>query len=113
MDQILDLRPMLQEQILLALPLTPLCSDDCQGPIPEEYPARSKSQQEGNHNLDPPIDPRWEALGSLTVEAEEINYASCPDNKSSNKRTFSTRGNGSLFLSVNWTYYGSPKKENI
>ena len=73
MDQILDLRPMLQEQILLALPLTPLCSEDCQGPIPEEYPARSKSQQEGNHNLDPPIDPRWEALGSLTFEEEEIN----------------------------------------
>ena len=73
MDQILDLRPMLQEQILLTLPLTPLCSDNCQGPIPEEYPARSESQQEGNHNLDPPIDPRWEALGSLTFEEEEVN----------------------------------------
>lgn len=72
-NQILDLRPMLQELILLALPLTPLCSHDCRGPIPEEYPAGSPDTQSEEHGIDPPIDPRWEALGALTFEEKESN----------------------------------------
>tara|TARA_Y100001970_G_scaffold214255_1_gene261986 strand:+ start:3103 stop:3645 length:543 start_codon:yes stop_codon:yes gene_type:complete len=73
LNQILDLRPMLQELILLALPLTPLCSHDCRGPIPEEYPAGSPGSQGAEQNIDPPIDPRWEALGALTFEEKESN----------------------------------------
>ena len=71
LNQILDLRPMLQELILLALPLTPLCSHDCRGPIPEEYPAGSPGGQGVEQDIDPPIDPRWEALGALTFEENE------------------------------------------
>ena len=71
LNQILDLRPMLQELMLLALPLTPLCSYDCRGPIPEEYPARSPGSQGTEQDIDPPIDPRWEALGALTFEQKE------------------------------------------
>ena len=62
---------MLQELILLALPLTPLCSHDCRGPLPEEYPAGSPGGQSVEQDIDPPIDPRWEALGALTFEENE------------------------------------------
>tara|TARA_B100001996_G_scaffold119859_1_gene90709 strand:- start:120 stop:656 length:537 start_codon:yes stop_codon:yes gene_type:complete len=73
LDQTLDLKPMLQEQILLALPLTPLCADDCKGPIPEEYPAGITSEQDGEDDTDAPIDPRWKILGTINFDEKETN----------------------------------------
>jgi uncharacterized protein len=35
-----DLGPLLHDIALLALPLAPLCTDDCLGPAPEAFPAR-------------------------------------------------------------------------
>lgn len=64
-DQI-DLGPLLHDTALLALPLAPLCGDNCQGPAPERFPAASEddgTEEDG----DPPRDPRWAALDDLEL----------------------------------------------
>ncbi|MEO0197141.1 MAG: DUF177 domain-containing protein [candidate division WOR-3 bacterium] len=50
-DEQLDIAPLIREQVILSLPLRPLCSDNCQIP---EY----KSEVEK-------IDPRWQKLLEL------------------------------------------------
>ena len=57
----LDLRPLLAEQVLLDLPMKPLCGEDCRGLC---------AQCGANRNLEdcdcePPPDPRLAALGEL------------------------------------------------
>ena len=37
-DQRIDLAPPAREAAMLALPLAPLCSQDCAGPMPERFP---------------------------------------------------------------------------
>ena len=37
-DQRIDLDPPLREVAMLALPLAPLCSQDCAGPVPDRFP---------------------------------------------------------------------------
>ena len=37
-DQRIDLAPAAREAALLALPLAPLCSEDCAGPVPDRFP---------------------------------------------------------------------------
>ena len=37
-DQRIDLAPAVREAAMLALPLAPLCSTDCAGPVPERFP---------------------------------------------------------------------------
>ncbi len=71
--QTLDLKPMLTEQILLSLPLTPLCSSDCRGPMPEEYPANGTKEEGQNSVIEERIDPRWEVLGTMTFDEKEDN----------------------------------------
>jgi uncharacterized protein len=64
-----NLAPLLREYAWLGLPVSPVCSSDCQGICPECG---------GNRNLgectceDPVnIDPRWEALRKLTDTSEQ------------------------------------------
>ena len=38
MDQRIDLAPCVREVAMLALPLAPLCSPDCAGPVPDRFP---------------------------------------------------------------------------
>jgi len=71
--QTLDLKPMLYEQVLLSLPLTPLCSSDCKGPMPEEYPASAINESDDDANSEDRIDPRWEVLGTMTFDEKEEN----------------------------------------
>jgi uncharacterized protein len=64
-----DVGPLLHDTALLALPLAPLCGDDCAGPAPDSYPAvpddeASSPPGEGD---DPPRDPRWAALDDLDL----------------------------------------------
>lgn len=71
-DQI-DVGPLLRDTALLALPLAPLCGDDCEGPVPETYPAvvgddtpadePDPDDQAAAH----PVDPRWAALDDLDL----------------------------------------------
>lgn len=67
-DQI-DLGPLLHDTALLALPLAPLCAEDCPGPAPEAFPTGPASEDgdEGDDE-EPPRDPRWAALDDLTFE---------------------------------------------
>lgn len=64
---LIDLEPALRDAVVLALPTTPLCRDDCPGLCPEcgvhwdELPADHSHQQ---------VDPRWTALSQLTRKEE-------------------------------------------
>jgi uncharacterized protein len=61
-----DLAPMLRETLALALPLAPLCSEDCAGPDPEDHPVRVPDDEAGDGR---PADPRWAALDELRFDA--------------------------------------------
>jgi uncharacterized protein len=67
---LIDLQPVVRDAVVLALPNTPLCRDDCPGLCPDcgahwdDLPADHHHEQ---------VDPRWEQLKSLviTTESEE------------------------------------------
>jgi uncharacterized protein len=61
-----DLAPMLREALALALPLAPLCTEDCAGPDPEAHPVHTG---DGDAEIPPPADPRWAALDELRFDA--------------------------------------------
>ncbi|WP_419917800.1 YceD family protein [Candidatus Poriferisocius sp.] len=60
-DGEVDLAPMVRDSLVLALPIAPLCSEDCAGPAPDAYPM---------NRIDPapeerPGDSRWAVLDAL------------------------------------------------
>lgn len=63
----LDVGPLLHDTALLALPLAPLCRDDCAGPAPEAYPTAVADDPEPDGDAGPPRDPRWAALDDLDL----------------------------------------------
>lgn len=63
-DDRIDLEPPLREALLLALPLAPLCRDDCGGPDPERFPTGTAAEAPA----EPTGDPRWAALDQLDFE---------------------------------------------
>jgi DUF177 domain-containing protein len=83
----LDLGPALRESLALALPLAPLCSEDCAGPDPADYPVTGEADAEADtegddaeghdsegHNgangvVPPAADPRWGALDALRFDS--------------------------------------------
>jgi len=70
----IDLGPVLRDVVLLALPLVPLCSEDCVGPDPERFPTTVAADAPagaggGGEEADAaPADPRWAALDALTFD---------------------------------------------
>ncbi|MCY3577093.1 MAG: DUF177 domain-containing protein [bacterium] len=60
-DGEVDLTPMVRDCLVLALPIAPLCSEDCLGPAPDAYPM-NQPEPTGE---DRPKDPRWAALDAL------------------------------------------------
>lgn len=71
----IDIGPLLHDSALLALPLAPLCRDDCPGPAPDLFPTRVEpagegrgpdGSDDGNYD-DVPKDPRWAALDDLDL----------------------------------------------
>lgn len=64
-----DLGPLLHDIALLALPLAPLCDDDCLGPAPDEFPATVEGTPlDGDEEPGQPAkDPRWAALDDLEL----------------------------------------------
>ena len=58
---ILDLREVLRQDLLVALPLHPLCREDCRGLCP----TCGQNLNEGTCNCEPEPDPRWAALAAL------------------------------------------------
>lgn len=67
-DERIDLGPVVREAAILALPLAPLCRDDCAGPDPERFPATGVGDDEGRPNPATTPDPRWGPLDQLTFE---------------------------------------------
>lgn len=83
--EIVALGPFIRDALLLALPLAPLCRDDCPGPAPERFPtgldadaadldaagagaAGSDADGGGADPQDRPRDPRWAALDQLQLD---------------------------------------------
>ena len=64
---LLDLEPVLRDAVVLALPLSPLCSDDCAGLCPE-CGVRLADAGPG-HRHDDAVLPEWEALRQLTTSS--------------------------------------------
>ncbi len=62
----IDLEPMVHDTVLLALPLAPLCREDCPGPAPEAFPTGPDA---GRTEIptETQIDPRWAALSELDL----------------------------------------------
>lgn len=59
----IDLEPMLRDVVAGALPLVPLCRQDCRGPSPGTFPTGPAEEAA------PPVaDPRWAALDDLTFD---------------------------------------------
>ncbi|MFN8052939.1 MAG: DUF177 domain-containing protein [Acidimicrobiales bacterium] len=57
----IDLEPMVRELAILGLPINPLCSEACAGPIPDVLPVVVEDESEAEAALDP----RWAALDAL------------------------------------------------
>ena len=62
-----DLEPAIREALALALPLAPLCSDDCTGPDPEAHPVTTAPDPADADDA-PRRDPRWGALDTLQFD---------------------------------------------
>jgi len=61
-----DLEPVVRDAVLLALPFSPLCGEDCTGPDPGRFPAVAAVRSEDDPGGDEPaLDPRWAALDAL------------------------------------------------
>ncbi len=69
-DDHIDLEPMVREAVLLALPFTPLCADDCRGPQPDRFPTLVAG--DGSAQAESPADPRWAALDELELDELEL-----------------------------------------
>lgn len=66
-DDWIDVGAVVREEVLLALPLTPLCSGDCAGADPERFPTTGPV----DGSADPPeADPRWAVLSELTFDED-------------------------------------------
>ena len=64
---LLDLESALRDAVVLALPLTPLCSEDCPGLCVE---CGARRDADCGHDV-APVDPRWAALHELSTTDEE------------------------------------------
>jgi uncharacterized protein len=60
-DELIDLEPGLRDAVVLALPFTPVCREDCPG-LCSECGARLADDPEHTHDS---ADPRWAALTEL------------------------------------------------
>lgn len=64
-DDEVDLEPMVRDAAVLGLPLAPLCTDDCRGPSPEDFPARPATE------VGDETDPRWGPLDALRFDEDD------------------------------------------
>lgn len=64
-DDLIDLEPVLVDAVGLALPLQPLCSEDCPGLCPECGIRLAIAGSEHRHEI---LDPRWAALADRFAE---------------------------------------------
>jgi len=66
-EQMVDLEEVVRDSVLLTLPFSPLCSEECLGPDPERFPAKDSVSEE-DMDLSPKKDPRWAVLDQLKID---------------------------------------------
>lgn len=64
-DESVDLEPILRDAVVLDLPFTPLCREDCLGLCPE---CGANLNDDPDHEHELAVDPRWSKLVDLDVE---------------------------------------------
>ena len=79
---LLDLEPVLRDALVLALPLAPLCREDCPGLCPECGVQLAKAGSDHGHAA--AIDPRWAGLASMTEAGPDGSAA--PDTRQESGR---------------------------
>ena len=67
-EQIVDLEEVVRDSVLLTLPFSPLCSEECLGPDPERFPTKNSVGEE-DMDLPPKKDPRWAVLDQLKTDS--------------------------------------------
>lgn len=65
--ELLDLEPLIRDEVVLELPFQPLCRADCAGLCVE---CGANRNDDPGHTHQAGIDPRWAALGAVEVERE-------------------------------------------
>lgn len=66
----IDLGEVVREELMLALPLSPLCRDDCEGADPERFFSAGDDDDDPAADAETSIDPRWAALSELTFDED-------------------------------------------
>src|SRR4051812_6787424 len=59
---LIDLEPVVRDAVVLALPLSPLCKDDCPGLCPDCGVRLADAEPDHHHDA---VDPRWTALQGM------------------------------------------------
>ena len=62
----IDVGGALRDAAVLSLPIAPLCSDDCRGPLPSEFPVMTAADESAEV-----VDPRWAALSELRFDSAD------------------------------------------
>jgi uncharacterized protein len=74
-DDLIDLEPLLRDAVVLALPLSPLCQDDCSCLCTECGARLADAGPDHHHDV---ADPRWAALQGLTGDVPRSNAETEP-----------------------------------
>jgi uncharacterized protein len=75
-DDLIDTEPMVRDAVLLALPLAPLCQEDCRGLCPGCGERWANLEPQHGHDT---IDSRWAALGGLLDRAADTDVDAAAD----------------------------------
>jgi len=67
-DEMIDLEPLLRDAVVLALPLAPVCRDDCPGLCPDCGARLADVGPEHGHDQ---VDPRWAALRAASNDEND------------------------------------------
>ena len=63
---LIDLEPVLRDDVVLELPFRPLCSEECPGLCPE---CGARLADDPDHTHEAALDPRWAALSGLSEDS--------------------------------------------
>jgi DUF177 domain-containing protein len=65
---LIDLEPVVRDAMVLALPLSPLCRDDCPGLCPDCGVRLADAEPDHHHDA---VDPRWAALQGMLDQRQQ------------------------------------------
>ena len=68
---LIDLEPLLRDEVVLDLPFQPLCREDCAGLCVE---CGANLNDDPGHAHEASTDPRWDALRALEVVDDKTTY---------------------------------------